>query len=53
VAAVAGVGKPLLLGLVLFACTIGLLTYFVVSWLWVARVAWARRRRRRMRCVNP
>jgi hypothetical protein len=51
--AVAGVGRPLLLGLGLFACTIGLLTYFVVSWLWVARVAWTRRRRRRVRCVNP
>lgn len=43
----AGVGKPLVLGLAILACSIGLLTYFVISWAWVARVRWARRRRLR------
>lgn len=43
----AGIGKPLLLGLVVMACSIGLLTYFVISWAWAARVWWTRRRRRR------
>ncbi len=50
--AVAGVGKPLLLGLALMACGIGLLTYFVVSWAWAIKVWWTRRRRLRATAVN-
>ena len=42
-----GVGKPLLVGLPLLACATGLAVYFAVSWGWVARVHWARHRRRR------
>jgi uncharacterized protein (DUF2062 family) len=42
-----GVGKPLLLGLALMASAVGLLTYFVVSWVWVLKVRWERRRRLR------
>ena len=49
---VAGVGKPLLLGLALMACGIGLLTYFVVSWAWAIKVWWTRRRRLRATAVN-
>ena len=33
-------------GLAILACSIGLLTYFAVSWIWAIRVRWARRRRR-------
>lgn len=47
VAAITGVGKPLLLGLAILASAIGVLTYFVVSWIWAARVWWSRKRRRR------
>jgi hypothetical protein len=43
----AGVGKPLLLGLVIMASSIGLLTYFLISWVWAAKVWWTRRRRLR------
>jgi uncharacterized protein (DUF2062 family) len=42
---VAGVGKPLLLGLAIFACGLGLLSYLLVSWFWIWRV----RRRWRQR----
>lgn len=42
---VVGVGRPLLLGLALLACGVGLLTYAVVSGLW----AWRVRRKRRQR----
>ena len=41
------VGKPLMLGLALLATGSGVLAYFTVSWIWRARVCWARRRRRR------
>lgn len=44
---VRGVGKPLLLGLAIVATAVGLLTYLLVTWLWVAKVVWSRRRRRR------
>jgi len=40
-------GKPLVLGLVLFACTFGALSYLLVTLLWRAKVLLARRRRRR------
>lgn len=45
-ASIAGVGQPLMLGLVLFATVIGLATYVLVSLGW--RLAVMRRRRRRM-----
>ncbi|MBX3607702.1 MAG: DUF2062 domain-containing protein [Piscinibacter sp.] len=44
---IAGVGKPLLLGLVIFACAAGLLSYLLVSGFWHLKVRWQRRRRRR------
>lgn len=40
-----GVGKPLLVGLGVLATSFGLLTYFVVSWLWTLSVVLRRRRR--------
>ena len=40
-------GKPLLLGLLVMACGLGLLTYFLVSWGW-----WLRTRLRRHRRVK-
>lgn len=42
---IAAVGKPLLLGLAIFAVSMGLLSYFVVSWTWSLRVRakWRRR----------
>jgi uncharacterized protein len=43
------VGKPLMLGLALLATGSGVLAYFMVSWIWRARVSWAWRRRRRRR----
>ena len=43
------VGKPLMLGLAILATTTGVLAYFLVSWIWRAKVVWAWRRRRRVR----
>lgn len=43
------VGKPLMLGLAILATTTGVLAYFMVSWIWRAKVVWAWRRRRRQR----
>ncbi len=43
------VGKPLVLGLALLATTTGVLAYFLVSWVWRAKVVWAWRRRQRLR----
>lgn len=40
-------GKPLVLGLALFACTFGLLSYAVVSLIWRAKVVLTRRGRLR------
>jgi uncharacterized protein (DUF2062 family) len=40
------VSKPLLVGLALIATACGLLTYFAISWLWILKVWWTRRRRR-------
>jgi hypothetical protein len=40
-----GVGKPLVVGLVIFAVTGGLLVYALTSLLWVARTRWRRRQR--------
>jgi uncharacterized protein len=40
-----GVGKPLVVGLALMACGLGLAVYFVISWGWALRVRWARQRR--------
>lgn len=39
------VGKPLMLGLAVLAVTCSLTAYYVVSWLWIRRVRWKRRRR--------
>lgn len=44
----AGVGKPLVVGLALLAVGIGLLTYYAVSLSWILRV----RRKRRMRQMS-
>lgn len=44
-AQLAGVGKPLVLGLAVLACGVGLLTYLLVSWGWWLRVRLRRRRR--------
>ncbi|MFN3616489.1 MAG: DUF2062 domain-containing protein [Aquabacterium sp.] len=46
---VSGVGKPLVLGLALLACGVGLLTYYLVSLVWVLRVRRKRRLRQRVR----
>jgi len=45
--ALAGVGKPLVLGLAIMASAVGLATYLLVSWIWWLRVRWKRRRRTR------
>ena len=42
---VAGVGKPLVLGLAIFAMSFGLLSYLLVSLVWAVRVRMKRRRR--------
>lgn len=42
---IAGVGKPLLLGLVIFAVCGGLGAYLLVTWVWWARTRWQRWRR--------
>lgn len=39
------VGKPLMLGLAVLAVTCSVTAYYVVSWLWIRRVRWRRRRR--------
>jgi len=44
-----GVGKPLLLGLSIFAAAGGLGAYFLVSWIWRLKVWWNRRERSRKR----
>lgn len=44
-AQLSGVGKPLLLGLLVMACGLGLTTYFLVSWGWWLRTRLRRRRR--------
>lgn len=41
----AQVGKPLVVGLVIFACAGGLLCYVAVTWVWVLRVRLQRRQR--------
>lgn len=43
------VGKPLIVGLAIFACVFGTLTYFLVSAIWHLKVRLARRRRLRRR----
>jgi hypothetical protein len=42
-----GVGQPLALGLALMACSLGLFTYFAISWGWVLKVNLSRLRRQR------
>jgi uncharacterized protein (DUF2062 family) len=46
---IVGVGKPLIVGLVLFAVIGSLLTYALVSWLWTLRIRLARRKQIRSR----
>lgn len=41
----AGVGKPLILGLAIFAVSASLGVYLLVIWFWWARIHWARRKR--------
>lgn len=41
----AQVGKPLMLGLIIFACAGGLLAYLLTTWFWVLRVRLRRRQR--------
>ena len=42
---ITGVGKPLLLGLTVFACGFGALVYLGVGWIWRWRVLSRRHRR--------
>lgn len=44
---VGGVGKPLVVGLAILACGVGLMTYYAVSLFWILRV----RRKRRSRLM--
>lgn len=46
---IAGVGKPLFLGLVVMATAVGIATYFVVSAVWKLSVLWKWRRRQHRR----
>ena len=39
------VGKSLMLGLAVLAVACSLASYYIVSWLWIRRVRWKRRRR--------
>jgi uncharacterized protein (DUF2062 family) len=48
-----GVGKPLLLGLAIFATVTGLMTYLLVSLIWYLKVYWQRRQRRGRRIQQP
>lgn len=43
--ALAGVGKPLVLGLAIMATAVGVAAYLLVSWIWWLRVRLKRRRR--------
>jgi uncharacterized protein (DUF2062 family) len=43
---VGGIGRPLLVGLVIFAVGGGLGAYLLVNWTWRARTLWRRRQRR-------
>jgi hypothetical protein len=47
-----GFGKPLLLGLAIFAIAVGLATYLLVSWAWRLKVLWRRRQRRRAAALD-
>ena len=42
---VTGVGKPLALGLAIFAVVAGVGAYWLITWAWWARIIWQRRRR--------
>ncbi len=46
-ARIAALGKPLLLGLLILACSMGALAYLLVSGLWRLKIAFAWRHRRR------
>ena len=45
----AGVGKPLVVGLAIFAVGAGVGVYLLITWAWWLRVRWQRRRRLRQR----
>jgi uncharacterized protein (DUF2062 family) len=49
---IAKVGKPLLLGLAIFACAAGVLSYLLVSGVWHLKVRLQRRRRLRERTMR-
>jgi uncharacterized protein len=51
-ARILSIGRPLLLGLAILAVLCGIASYLVVSWLWVLRVLWLRRRRLRERAAR-
>jgi len=46
-----GIGKPLMLGLAVFAVVGGIVTWITVNVAWIALVAWRRRRRLRYRAA--
>jgi len=46
-----GIGKPLVLGLAVFAVVGGIATWITVNVVWIALVAWRRRRRTRYRAA--
>lgn len=50
---VVGVGKPLFVGLSIFAVAGGTCAYLLVTWAWWARVTWQRRRRLRRAAGRP
>jgi uncharacterized protein (DUF2062 family) len=51
-ARVVGVGKPLAVGLGLFAVVAGIGAYLLVTWVWWARITWLRRRRLARRALK-
>jgi uncharacterized protein len=51
-ARILSIGRPLLLGLAILAVLCGIASYLLVSWIWVLRVLWMRRRRRRERAAR-
>ncbi len=52
IARILSIGRPLLLGLTILAVLCGIASYLAVSWIWVARVMWQRRRRRKKRVAR-
>ena len=46
---ITALGKPLLLGLAILACTMGLSAYLLITLLWRLKISWAWRQRKRQR----